>query len=615
MNNEIFEKNIKCLKEFYPQILAYYENDFESVNTDITVGVQEIAGRYVIAIEDQGKMYQLNSMYDDECLADVFIRSLGKDWGLDSKLLMYGFGNGIFARKFIDDVRKDCSIVIYEPIADIFWYVINYFDISDILSNNRVKFVFGPLYNDIALQVFYENLYEYKDVNTMKYRSHMNYAILFKDNMLFYNEIVLGAQTFAISNQVVQNRFGYDNSRNFFNNINKHFEESYSLKELRDVAKTANVPAIVVAAGPSLDKNIRQLSKAKGKCVLIACDTAIRPLYNVGIIPDVIVTLDGKKDERYLVNEESRKAPLFTEIRSGSSFLNVHTGKKFFYGPRKSHISEFCHKIDADIPDISTGGSIANLCFSVAKYLGCNKIVLMGQDLAYTDAKTHSEDTVRGEVRTTEENLQNVVWDIDIYGNPIRSSGEFILYKSWFEKQIEADKDLIVIDATEGGIYIKGTIVKTLADTIEEYCVNDFCLENYLNNAQKLLDDDKKKCFREFVDSIPSGLDEVEKIIDETLMYYLKMRKIIKYNNYHSKEMAKIYQKCKDNTVLIDSNKTIEYIKDQMQERETQLLTSVNTLIDDEKQELLTACELGEKYLRDMKDSINEIRDIIKGVQ
>lgn len=51
---------------------------------------------------------------------------------------------------------------------------------------------------------------------------------------------------------------------------------------------------IVVAAGPSLNKNINELKKAKGKSLIIAVDTALKPLLRAGIVPDMFLLLMHK---------------------------------------------------------------------------------------------------------------------------------------------------------------------------------------------------------------------------------------------------------------------------------------------------------------------------------
>ncbi|HET9371990.1 MAG TPA: 6-hydroxymethylpterin diphosphokinase MptE-like protein, partial [Vicinamibacterales bacterium] len=55
------------------------------------------------------------------------------------------------------------------------------------------------------------------------------------------------------------------------------------------------MPAVVVAAGPSLDRNIHDLAVVKDRAIVIACDTAARPLTSVGVEPDLIVASDPSR--------------------------------------------------------------------------------------------------------------------------------------------------------------------------------------------------------------------------------------------------------------------------------------------------------------------------------
>src|SRR6476659_8277570 len=53
-----------------------------------------------------------------------------------------------------------------------------------------------------------------------------------------------------------------------------------------------NVPAVVVGAGPSLDANLSALYDLQDRALLIAVDTAVRPLLAAGIRPHVVVSVD-----------------------------------------------------------------------------------------------------------------------------------------------------------------------------------------------------------------------------------------------------------------------------------------------------------------------------------
>jgi hypothetical protein len=59
--------------------------------------------------------------------------------------------------------------------------------------------------------------------------------------------------------------------------------------------------ALVVAAGPSLDRNVHDLAPALDRTLVIACDTAARPLLTLGVEPDLIVAADsGRANAAYL---------------------------------------------------------------------------------------------------------------------------------------------------------------------------------------------------------------------------------------------------------------------------------------------------------------------------
>ena len=51
----------------------------------------------------------------------------------------------------------------------------------------------------------------------------------------------------------------------------------------------------------------------------------------------------------------------------------------------------------------------------------------------------------------------------------------------------------------------------------------------------------------------------------------------------------------------------MEYVQNQLQDRSSKLLDTVNKLEKDEKQELLTVCDIGEKHLTDMDNAISEL--------
>ena len=376
-----------------------------------------------------------------------------------------------------------------------------------------------------------------------------------------------------------------------------------------------DIPAIVIAAGPSLDKNIGELKAAQGKCLMISTETALKPLALAGITPDVSIVFDGKKDARYLSEESSRYVPMLCTPRSGDTFMNLHKGVKIFTDSFCDHIRKFMDDEGCMFVPISTGGSVANYCFGLAESLHCKRIILVGQDLAYTGDKTHSAVTVRGSVETAVEDLENPVMGIDINGDPIRTSLEFKVYKEWFESEISHHPDLNVIDATEGGIRIEGTTLMTLKDAIEKECTKEFDFQKVLSKVGKLLSGDKKQKFIDYAGLIPQQMRDLRRLINVSLADYSTMRKLIQTNRYNTSEFRKLYTECADNSEKIENSPVIEYVHNQLQDRSSEMLNNINKHEQDEKSELLAVCDIAEKYLNDMLEAISELTPYIEAMK
>ncbi|MCR5651810.1 MAG: DUF115 domain-containing protein [Lachnospiraceae bacterium] len=618
MPDSVYEKNISALRERFEKIADYMEkpeSDIMMIEEEqfIIPYVTDVAGKAVLAVQKGDKTYRLDSLYDNEALMDLWFSGLKDNWDLDSKLFMYGLGNGMFVRKFLQRARDDCKVIVHEPSYKIFKTALENFDLCDIFADNRVGFIFWPIFIGDYIKSVYEILFGYTDVSSFAGSFYLNYPQLFPEDVKAYVEGINRVKAFAAANQEVNDNFGAYFCKNAFSNMSL-LEESYDFEKLAELVPD-DITAIVVAAGPSLDKNIKELAKAKGKSIIISTDTALKPLSLAGIVPDLTAILDGKKDARYLSQEDSRSVPIVCTPRGGTEFLHLHKGMKFFINDYCDHLNEVMRSVGHELKKLDSGGSVANGCFAIARFFGCRRIILVGQDLAYTGDKTHSSVTVRGAKKTEVDELEHVVMDVDINGDPIRSSAEFLLYKEWFESRINASKDLEVIDATEGGIKIEGTTIMPLRHAIEEYCTKEFDFSTVVKCAQPLLDDEAKEEYRKAIRKIPGQFKELRGIIRATLADYSSMRRLVQRNDYHSSRMRKLNENTKKQTKRVENSPVIEYVHLQLQDKSTELLNRINKLEQDEKQDLLTAFDLGEQYLHDMDTAISEIEpymDIIR---
>ncbi len=158
---------------------------------------------------------------------------------------------------------------------------------------------------------------------------------------------------------------------------------SHSLKDLEN--KFAEYPAIIVSAGPSLEKNLHLLEDVQDKCIIIAVDTILRKLLKRGIIPHFDVAI-----ERGRAVYDCHFCDLPEETRGVIPVVSAvcipeicGTWKGPFLMPFKTLPLDQWFSLITGLPTLSSGSSCAHMGVTLALRLGCRKIALIGQDLAY----------------------------------------------------------------------------------------------------------------------------------------------------------------------------------------------------------------------------------------
>lgn len=158
--------------------------------------------------------------------------------------------------------------------------------------------------------------------------------------------------------------------------------------------------------------------------------------------------------------------PLLFNEETSEKIVSKYKGDRIFFNTR-----EFFNA-DSEILGINTeklfqGGSVAHACTSFAKLLGCNPIAFVGQDLAYTDGKLHSENSKA-------DYESNLVPDSDIYvkgvvEEKVLTNYDLNIFRERLEIMIKLYSEVTFVNCTEGGAHIEGTIVKNLKDFIKEH--------------------------------------------------------------------------------------------------------------------------------------------------
>ncbi len=94
-------------------------------------------GSKAIVIRTDLAQFRLNSIYNPQEEAKKWVDQFDFK-NLHTVISMFGFGNGVFAREILARMGEEDVLLVYEPSAELFLYVLHHFDLTDIFSNNKI---------------------------------------------------------------------------------------------------------------------------------------------------------------------------------------------------------------------------------------------------------------------------------------------------------------------------------------------------------------------------------------------------------------------------------------------------------------------------------------------
>jgi hypothetical protein len=152
----------------------------------------------------------------------------------------------------------------------------------------------------------------------------------------------------------------------------------------------SGLPAVVLAAGPSLDLVLPSLREIAQRAVVVCVDTALRSVLAAGLEPDFLVLVDpqywnwrhvaGLPSPRSILVSESAAWPAVFRMAKRAAFLG---GSLFPLGRR---IESFAGRKGS----LGAGGSVATSAWDLARLMGAAPIWTAGLDLGYPGGLTHA---------------------------------------------------------------------------------------------------------------------------------------------------------------------------------------------------------------------------------
>jgi len=450
----ILQNNLTLLSQRNGQLAnALYQN-----HSSAHLNLIQNNGYYNLRIMTERGMIE---MYQDGILEQVKRDAAGLDLTQNKCSVLLGFDLGYLAIEIGERMEEGHMLLIIERDVALLKLAFSVIDFSDLIKNSRVMFLAGDNARIDQWVPKMSTRFIGGSINIIQ--SNISAMLHTK----YYDDLKKVINDSANSIQVNANTIVNSGRKMAYNNIRNipAILESRGVRELQN--RFANIPAVIVGAGPSLDKNAHLLKDIQDKAVIIASDSVLGKLFAMDIKPHFVCCIDFL-EYNYQKKFEGIDPALTSLIYNQTCFFKAPASfdrSRRYATMIPTKVSQWISRIfTGDIGTIEAGQTVTHMAFNAGNYMGCNPVILVGQDLSFPDKETdHAEGCSTWKVEGNQ-----LIEEKDIYGNSCYTILTFLSMRHIFENKIR-DLSKTVINATEGGLNISGARNMPLKDVIEKH--------------------------------------------------------------------------------------------------------------------------------------------------
>lgn len=292
-------------------------------------------------------------------------------------------------------------------------------------------------------------------------------------------------------------------------NYNQNFREGlFSTEDARPLSLLIRnkpywgLPTVLVAAGPSLDKNILNLKEYQKKAIILVADVVFYKLVENDIIPDFVINIDpSNMFVRFWRDLDTSISTLVCPTTANPDAIKTWQGKKVFFNQLDVPKSAKGEALKRLVKPTEGFGSIFNQFFvgatmlQIASLFNPKPAILMGYDFAYTGGKAYCDGFLDRKIYDdtlppgSPEQLEHIrklrAGEVkanskvpDIYGIPLITNRTLIFYRDSFLNLIHKSLKLRhIVNCTEGGI-LTGVPNRKLKDVLSDCCKDEISKKN-----------------------------------------------------------------------------------------------------------------------------------------
>lgn len=471
----LFSENLERWSQFCPN-----EADYLKHLVCNRISIKPLGKELNLTLEKEGKVsfYHENDPIEEakQWFEQLDVRNV-------TVIFVYGVGLGYYydaAKAWLQDPNH--FLVFLEDDLEVIYRLFETQRGKEILFDKQVRLRFFTRFN--MMDPIWVSLAETFAIRQYRVTALKHYA---ENNSDILEQIQVALSFWFSTNRMIHSEFSRY-GQHFFTNLYQNLRllpQAYSANGL--FGTFTGVPAIICGAGPSLTKNIETLKTLKNRALIFAGGSAMNAINFSGFLPHFGAGVDPNPAQlTRLIMNTAYEVPFFYRSRMNHEALSLVQGPHLYVtGAGGYKISKWLEEnLGIAGEDVDEGMNVINFSLSLAFALGCNPIIFVGLDLAYSEGLSYHEGVTshpthdRRRDFLTKTSGDELLLKPDIYGKPVNTLWKWISESLWFGKFARERSEILFINATEGGIGMPGIPAKPLSEVAEHLLLrkSDFVL-------------------------------------------------------------------------------------------------------------------------------------------
>ena len=455
--NNLLEKNLTALKQKNPELAkklaTHIPNDIPQLTRD--------NGYYNFLYKQTHLHNPINPLGEAK---EIFSMADNNPTAIH---LVFGLGLGYLFQ--ITSANSQGTVILYEPDLNIMHTAFCLVDFTGDINKQNV-------YITNSIDTAEEYIYQKSNMkNTPLLLSTSSYQKINEEN---FNDMVNRLQNsigrYGLDLKYTKEKL-YPVLLQLLNNI-PQIVKQIPLMEIKDYYKDAT--AVVVSAGPTLDRNLETIKKYRDNIVLIVVGTAMKTIAAHGLKPDFLCIIESNDCSKQIQDIDMDGVNFVTEPFSHPMLLNKNYSRVFSHASSNTPVNHFWSEIAGiNIDNYYSKGTVSYTALNTARILGCKKIVMVGQDLAYIEGQCYSKDSAYKDLECR-YNQETKKWEITArdFEHFVQSLGNHpdhnILVKIAQERIDNLNKSLFFVKGIQGDMIPTESVYSTFIQPLTEFTKN-----------------------------------------------------------------------------------------------------------------------------------------------